>query len=44
MLDFLEYVRNQGRYKSQTLETKLEFTDDVSDAIELSIRMFGTIG
>ncbi|MGB6673072.1 MAG: CmcI family methyltransferase [Candidatus Nitrosopolaris sp.] len=39
MLDFLEYVRNQGRYKSQTIETKLEFTDDVSDAIELSIRI-----
>ena len=39
MLDFLEYVRNQGRYKSQTIETKLEFTDDISDAIELSIRI-----
>ena len=39
LLDFLEYVRNQGRYKSQTIETKLEFTGDVSDAIELSIRI-----
>lgn len=39
MLDFLEYVRNQGRYKSQTIETKLEFTGDVSDAIELSTRI-----
>ena len=39
MLDFLEYVRNQGRYRSQTIETKLEFTEDVRDAIELSIRI-----
>jgi predicted O-methyltransferase YrrM len=38
MLDFLEYVRNQGRYRSQTIETKLEF-GDVGDAIELSIRI-----
>jgi predicted O-methyltransferase YrrM len=39
MLDFLEYVRNQGRYRSQTIETKLEFTENVRDAIELSIRI-----
>jgi predicted O-methyltransferase YrrM len=39
MLDFLEYVRNQGRYRSQTIETKLEFTEGVRDAIELSIRI-----
>ena len=39
MLDFLEYVRNQGRYKSQTIETRLEFTDDIRDAIELSIKI-----
>jgi predicted O-methyltransferase YrrM len=38
MLDFLEYVRNQGRYRSQTIETKLEFSH-VRDAIELSIRI-----
>jgi predicted O-methyltransferase YrrM len=39
MLNYLEYVRNTGRYRSQTIQTKLEFTEDVSDEIELSIRI-----
>jgi len=39
MLNYLEYVRNPGRYRSQTIQTKLEFTEGVGDAIELSIRI-----
>jgi predicted O-methyltransferase YrrM len=39
MLDYLDYVRNSGLYKSKTIETMLEFTDDVNDAIEVSIRV-----
>ena len=38
MLDYLEYVRNSGFYKSKTIETELEFTPDVKDAIEMSIK------
>ena len=40
MLNYLEYVRNPGRYRSQTIQTKLEFTEDVTDAIELSIKLY----
>lgn len=40
MLDYLDYVRNSGIYKSETIETMLEFTDDVKDAIEVSIKVF----
>ncbi len=39
MLDYLEYVRNSGRYKSKTIQTKLEFSEDVKDAIEMSIKI-----
>lgn len=39
MLDYLDYVRNSGIYKSETVETMLEFTDDVKDAIEVSIKV-----
>jgi predicted O-methyltransferase YrrM len=39
MLNYLEYVRDPGRYRSQTIQTKLEFTEDVTDAIELSIKI-----
>jgi hypothetical protein len=39
MLNYLEYVRNPGTYRSQSLQTKLEFTEDVTDAIELSIKI-----
>ena len=40
MLDYLQYVRNpSGIYKSYTIETTLEFTPDVKDAIEVSIKV-----
>jgi hypothetical protein len=32
ILDYLEYVRNSGVYKSETIETELEFTPNVKDA------------
>ena len=38
MLDYLEYVRNSGYYMSETIETELEFTPGVKDAIEMSIK------
>ncbi len=39
MLDYLEYVRSSGGiYKSETIETALEFTPNVRDAIEVSIK------
>jgi len=38
MLDYLEYVRNSGFYRSKTIETELEFTPGVKDAIEMSIK------
>ena len=38
MKDYLEYVRNSGRYKSQTTETTLEFNKNVKDALEISVR------
>ena len=37
MKDYLEYVRNSGRYQSRTTETTLEFTKNVRDALEISI-------
>jgi predicted O-methyltransferase YrrM len=39
MMDYLEYVRNPGKYKSKTIETTLEFSKDVKDAIEVSVRV-----
>jgi predicted O-methyltransferase YrrM len=40
MLDYLQYVRNSsGIYKSYTIETTLEFTPDIKDAIEVSIKV-----
>jgi len=38
MKDYLDYVRNSGRYNSYTTETTLEFTKNVKDALEVSIR------
>ena len=36
MLDYLEYVRSSGGiYKSETIETTLEFTPNLRDAIEV---------
>jgi len=39
MEDYLEYVRNKGLYKSRTVETLLEFSDDTKDAIEISEKL-----
>jgi predicted O-methyltransferase YrrM len=39
MIDYLEYVRNSGKYKSKTVETTLEYSKDVRDAIEVSVRV-----
>jgi predicted O-methyltransferase YrrM len=36
MLDYLEYVKYSGLYKSETIETILEFTPKIKDAIEVS--------
>jgi predicted O-methyltransferase YrrM len=38
MLDYLEYVRNSGIYRSETIETTLEYTPNIKDAIEVSIK------
>jgi predicted O-methyltransferase YrrM len=38
MKDYLEYVRNSGRYMSHTTETTLEFNKNVRDALEISLR------
>lgn len=37
MKDYLDYVRNSGKYLSHTTETSLEFTKNVTDALEVSI-------
>jgi predicted O-methyltransferase YrrM len=37
MKDYLDYVRNSGRYNSYTTNTTLEFTQNVKDALEVSI-------
>ena len=39
MKDYLDYVRNSGRYISRTTETTLEFTKNVKDALEVSIKV-----
>jgi predicted O-methyltransferase YrrM len=39
MIDYLEYVRNSGKYKSKTIETTLEYSKNVRDAIEVSVRV-----
>ncbi len=39
MLDYLEYVRNSGVYRSKTIETMLEFTPNIKDAIEISVKI-----
>jgi len=38
MQDYLQYVRNSGRYKSQSTETTLEFTKNIKDALEVSVK------
>jgi len=39
MLDYLDYVRNSGRYKSETISVPLEFSKSIEDAIEISIKL-----
>jgi predicted O-methyltransferase YrrM len=39
MLDYFEYVKYSGLYKSETIETTLEFTPKIKDAIEVSIKI-----
>jgi hypothetical protein len=39
MLDYLKYVRSSGLYKNETIETTLEFTPNVRDAIEVSFKV-----
>jgi predicted O-methyltransferase YrrM len=38
MQDYLQYVRASGRYNSQSTETTLEFTKNVKDALEVSVK------
>jgi predicted O-methyltransferase YrrM len=38
MKDYLEYVRNSGKYMSQTTETTLEFNKNLKDALEISLK------
>jgi predicted O-methyltransferase YrrM len=37
MEDYLEYVRNSGKYLSHTTEATLEFNKNVKDALEISL-------
>ncbi len=39
MIEYLEYVRNSGKYNSKTIETTLEFSKDIDDAMEVSNRV-----
>ncbi len=39
MLDYLDYVRNKGPYKSRTVETFLEFSNTTKDAMEISEKL-----
>lgn len=39
MLDYLEYVRHTDMYKSYTVHTKLEFSNDIEDAIEITMKI-----
>ena len=39
MKDYLDYVRYSGKYNSRTTKTTLEFTKNVTDALEVSINV-----
>ncbi len=39
MQDYLEYVRSKGPYKSRTVETLLEFSNNTKDAMEISEKL-----
>lgn len=38
MQDYLKYVRASGRYRSRSTQTTLEFTKNVKDALEVSVK------
>ncbi len=40
MMDYLNYVRTTGRYRSRTVETLLEFSDTTKDAMEVSEKRY----
>jgi len=40
MQNYLHYVRNTGRYRSQTVETLLEFSETTKDAMEISEKRY----
>jgi predicted O-methyltransferase YrrM len=40
MTNYLNYVRNTGRYKSRTVDTLLEFSDTTKDAMEISVKRY----
>ncbi|HZY46633.1 MAG TPA: class I SAM-dependent methyltransferase [Candidatus Bathyarchaeia archaeon] len=39
MQDYLKHVRTNGPFKSRTVETLLEFSDDTKDAMEISEKL-----
>ena len=43
MKDYLDYVRNSGKYNSYTTDITLEFTKIVKDALEVSISSAGIV-
>ena len=40
MMDYLNYVRTTGRYRSRTVETLLEFSETTKDAMEISEKRY----
>jgi predicted O-methyltransferase YrrM len=40
MRNYLQYVRNTGRYRSRTVDTMLEFSDTKKDAMEISEKRY----
>jgi predicted O-methyltransferase YrrM len=40
MRNYLHYVRNTGRYRSQTVDTLLEFSETTKDAMEISEKRY----
>jgi predicted O-methyltransferase YrrM len=38
--NYLQYVRNTGRYRSRTVDTMLEFSDTTKDAMEISEKRY----
>ena len=40
MTNYLDYVRNTGRYRSRTVDTFLEFSETTKDAMEISEKRY----